>query len=176
MQCKLSVNVNKIALLRNSRGSNIPNVVQFALDCQKYGAEGITIHPRPDERHIKQTDVYELAQHFPNTKCEYNIEGYPSNDFVKMVCSVKPTQVTLVPDASNQLTSDHGWDVVKNKALLLETIKEFRKQNIRTSLFIDPVEKQLRAAKEVNTHRIEFYTGPYAHQFAKNKEIGRAHV
>ncbi|MCB0540649.1 MAG: pyridoxine 5'-phosphate synthase [Bacteroidetes bacterium] len=170
MPCKLSVNVNKIALLRNSRGSNIPNVVSFALDCQRYGADGITIHPRPDERHIRKTDVYELAAHFPNQNCEYNIEGFPSDDFVKMVCKVKPTQVTLVPDGANQLTSDHGWDVIKNKSLLTTVLQEFREQGIRTSLFIDPIENQLHEAKNVGTDRIEFYTGPYAHDYAKNKE------
>lgn len=170
MPCKLSVNVNKIALLRNSRGSNIPNVVSFAIDCQQYGADGITIHPRPDERHIRKTDVYELAEHFPNQNCEYNIEGFPSDDFVKMVCQVKPTQVTLVPDGDKQLTSDHGWDVIKNKSLLTTVLQEFRKHGIRTSLFIDPIENQLQEAKNVGTDRIEFYTGPYAHSYVNNKE------
>lgn len=170
MPCNLSVNVNKIALLRNSRGANIPNVVKFALDCQKYGADGITIHPRPDERHIRKTDVYELAEHFPNNSCEYNIEGYPSNDFIKMVCKVKPTQVTLVPDSVNQLTSDHGWNVIKNKSLLTEVLQEFNKNGIRTSLFIDPLENQLEEAKNVGADRIEFYTGPYANNYLNNRE------
>lgn len=171
MQTKLSVNINKVALMRNARGNNVPNLVQFALDCQKFGADGITIHPRPDERHIKRTDVYDLAQLFPNDVCEYNIEGYPSKDFVEMVCKVKPTQVTLVPDTENQLTSDHGWDVLHNKELLTEVLSEFKRNNIRTSLFIDPISQQLEAAKEVGADRIEFYTGPFAHYFEDAKSI-----
>lgn len=168
MITKLSVNVNKIALLRNARGGNLPNVKQFALDCQKYGADGITIHPRSDERHITRHDVYDLAEVFPQANCEYNIEGYPSDDFVKMVIEVKPNQVTLVPDGANQLTSDHGWNVIENESLLKDVLAEFRNNKIRTSLFIDPVAKQLEKAKEVGADRIEFYTGPFAHDYKHN--------
>jgi len=168
MSTKLSVNVNKIALLRNARGGNLPNVKQFALDCYKYGADGITIHPRPDERHITRQDVYDLAEAFPKENCEYNIEGYPTDDFVKMVIEVKPSQVTLVPDDANQLTSDHGWDVIQNESLLKEVLAEFKNHKIRTSLFIDPIAKQLEKAKEVGTDRIEFYTGPFAHDYTAN--------
>lgn len=167
MKTNFSVNVNKIALLRNARGANIPDVLQFALDCYRYGVDGITIHPRPDERHITKNDVYTLAKHFPTEDCEFNIEGYPSKDFVEMVLEVKPTQVTLVPDDPNQLTSDHGWDTITHQSLLEDVIHQFKEANIRTSLFIDPIEKYIKGAKQVGTDRIEFYTGPYAHQMAE---------
>lgn len=163
----LSVNINKIALLRNSRGSNIPDVIQFAKDCERFGADGITVHPRPDERHIRKSDVYELKQ---VVKTEFNIEGYPSDDFLKMVLEVKPHQCTLVPDDPNQLTSDHGWDTIKHASFLKEVISELQKNNIRVSLFIDPIRELLEGAKKTGTERIEFYTGPYAHDFYSNKE------
>lgn len=170
MYTKLSVNINKIALLRNSRGANIPDVVKFAQDCERYGAEGITIHPRPDQRHIRFTDVYELAAFYPNEKTEYNIEGYPTEHFIKMVKEVKPNQCTLVPDAPDQLTSDNGWDTVKNESLLKEVIQELHADKIRVSLFIDPIPKFLEGAKKVNAERIEFYTGPFAHEYYQNPE------
>ncbi|MGB1248208.1 MAG: pyridoxine 5'-phosphate synthase [Chitinophagales bacterium] len=170
MTTKLSININKIAWLRNARGIGIPNVLQFAKDCARYGADGVTVHPRPDERHITKQDTYDLGDVFPTTACEYNIEGYPSDDFIKMVCEIKPTQVTLVPDEPGQLTSDHGWDTVKHETKLTEVLAEFARHNIRTSLFIDPLEKNLAYTKKVGADRIEFYTGPYSFEFAKGKE------
>lgn len=164
---KLSVNINKIALLRNSRGSNIPDLMQFAADCESAGADGITIHPRPDERHIRFQDAYDLKK---IVTTEYNIEGYPSADFIKMVCEICPTQCTLVPDAPGQLTSDHGWDTIKNAALLKEVIAELKSKNIRVSLFIDPDMEFIEKAKEVGADRIEFYTGPFAHDFYIDKK------
>src|SRR5436190_16479321 len=154
---RLSVNINKIALLRNSRGANIPDAIQFAKDCERYGAEGITVHPRQDERHITRKDVYALKE---VVTTEFNIEGYPSADFLKMVCEVKPQQCTLVPDAPGQLTSDHGWDTVKNHHFLTEVISGLRKSNIRVSLFIDPQNSLIEAAAKTGADRIEFYTGP----------------
>ena len=163
---RLSVNINKIALLRNSRGANAPDVVQFAKDCERYGAQGITVHPRPDERHIRRSDVYALK---PVVTTEFNIEGYPSEDFIKMVLDVKPEQCTLVPDEPGQLTSDHGWDTIKHASLLKETIAALHKAGIRVSLFLDPVNKLIDGAKQSGADRIEFYTGPYAHDFLKDK-------
>jgi pyridoxine 5-phosphate synthase len=163
---KLSVNINKIALLRNARGNNIPDLIQFAKDCEQYGAQGITIHPRPDERHIRFSDVYALKE---IVTTEYNIEGYPSDDFIKMVCEVKPHQCTLVPDDPTQLTSDHGWDTLKHADFLKDKIAALHAHNIRVSLFIDPQESLIEGAKNVGTNRIEFYTGPYAHDFYSNK-------
>lgn len=164
---RLSVNINKIALLRNSRGSNIPDVVQFAQDCERYGAQGITVHPRQDERHIRKTDVHALKK-VVNT--ELNIEGYPSDDFLKMVLEVQPEQCTLVPDAPGQLTSDHGWDTITHQNLLKKIISELHNAAIRVSLFIDPINERIHAAKEAGADRIEFYTGPYAHGFYRDKE------
>lgn len=164
---RLSVNINKIALLRNSRGANIPDVVQFAKDCERYGAQGITVHPRQDERHITRKDVYELSK---VVTTEFNIEGYPSPDFLKMVCEVKPHQCTLVPDAPGQLTSDHGWGTITHQSLLQEVIAELKRNNIRVSLFIDPVNDLIEGAKNAGADRIEFYTGPYAHEYFNNKE------
>ncbi|MES2622099.1 MAG: pyridoxine 5'-phosphate synthase [Bacteroidota bacterium] len=163
---RLSVNINKIALLRNSRGADIPSVVQFAKDCERYGAQGITVHPRQDERHIRRSDVYDLKK---VVTTEFNIEGYPSDDFLKMVCEVKPEQCTLVPDAPGQLTSDHGWDTIQQQSLLKDIIAELRKNNIRVSLFIDPNNALIEAAKKTGADRIEFYTGPYAHDFYADK-------
>lgn len=160
---KLSVNINKIATLRNSRGGNEPNVVRFAQDVQRFGAEGVTIHPRPDERHIRYQDAYDLK---PEVYTEYNIEGNPIEKFVKMVLEIKPTQVTLVPDAVDAITSNAGWDTITHKSFLQETIKEFKKNGIRTSIFVDPVLKQIEGAKETGTDRIELYTEAYAHQYS----------
>jgi pyridoxine 5-phosphate synthase len=164
---RLSVNINKIALLRNARGSDIPDVLQFAKDCEAYGAQGITVHPRPDERHIRRSDVYALKK---IVKTEFNIEGYPTEDFLKMVIEVKPEQCTLVPDEPGQLTSDHGWDTIKHANLLSTVIRELHQAGIRVSLFIDPVNALISGAKETGADRIEFYTGPYAHDFPINKE------
>ncbi len=163
---RLSVNINKIALLRNSRGSNIPDVVKFAKDCEKWGAQGITVHPRQDERHITRKDVYDLA---PVLTTEFNIEGYPSPDFLKMVCEVKPAQCTLVPDSPGQLTSDHGWDTVTHQSKLSDIVSQLHEAGIRVSLFIDPIEERLHAAKATGAERIEFYTGPYAHDYYSDK-------
>jgi pyridoxine 5-phosphate synthase len=163
---RLSININKIALLRNSRGMNIPDVIQFANDCERYGAQGITVHPRPDERHVRRTDVYELKQ---TVTTEFNIEGYPSDDFIKMVLEVKPEQCTLVPDEPGQLTSDHGWDTVKHGSFLKDVIDELHKENIRVSLFMDPINSLIDGAKTASADRIEFYTGPYAHDFHIDK-------
>jgi len=160
---KLSVNINKIATLRNSRGGDVPNVVQFAIDAQGFGAQGITVHPRPDERHIRYQDVYDLK---PVVHTEFNIEGNPINKFVDMVLEVKPTQVTLVPDDVNALTSNAGWDTLKHKDFLTEVIKEFKNNGIRTSIFVDPILKQIEGAKATGTDRIELYTEAFAKQYA----------
>ncbi|WP_422106063.1 pyridoxine 5'-phosphate synthase [Winogradskyella sp.] len=159
---KLSVNINKIATLRNSRGGDLPNVVQFAKDVQRFGAEGVTIHPRPDERHIRYQDVYDLK---PEIYTEYNIEGNPIPKFVDMVLEIKPTQVTLVPDAEDAITSNAGWDTLKHKNFLVEVIDEFKNNGIRTSIFVDPDLHQIEGAKETGTDRIELYTEAYAHQY-----------
>ena len=160
---KLSVNINKIATLRNSRGGDLPNVVQFAKDVQSFGAEGVTIHPRPDERHIRYKDAYDLK---PIVHTEYNIEGNPIPKFIDMVLEIKPTQVTLVPDAIDALTSNAGWDTLKHKAFLIEVIKEFKANGIRTSIFVDPDLRQIEGAKETGADRIELYTEAYAHQYS----------
>jgi len=166
---RLSVNINKIATLRNSRGADNPNLVQVAKDCERFGAEGITVHPRPDERHIRYQDVYDLTK---IVTTEFNIEGNPKEDkFVKLVLDNKPHQVTLVPDALNQLTSDHGWDTIKEKEYLKEIIARFKNAGIRVSIFVDPVEEMVRAAATTGTDRIELYTEAYAREFAAgNKE------
>lgn len=160
---KLSVNINKIATLRNSRGGNTPNVVQFAKDVQKFGAEGVTIHPRPDERHIRYQDAYDLKS---EVYTEYNIEGNPIDKFVNMVLELKPTQVTLVPDAVDAITSNAGWDTIKHKHFLIEVIKEFKDHGVRTSIFVDPVLKQIEGAKATGTDRIELYTEAFAHEYS----------
>ena len=165
---KLSVNINKIATLRNSRGGDLPNVVQFAKDTQRFGAEGITIHPRPDERHIRYQDAYDLK---PVVFTEYNIEGNPVTSFLDLVLKVKPTQVTLVPDAEDAITSNAGWDTLKHKSFLTDVIKEFQRNGIRTSIFVDPALKQIEGAKATGTDRIELYTEAFAHQYGLgNKE------
>ncbi|MHA7842351.1 MAG: pyridoxine 5'-phosphate synthase [Winogradskyella sp.] len=166
---KLSVNINKIATLRNSRGGDAPNVVQFAKDAQRFGAEGITVHPRPDERHIRYQDVYDLK---PVVTTEFNIEGNPIPKFIDMVLKVKPTQVTLVPDAEDAITSNAGWDTIKHKDFLIDIIKEFKNNDIRTSIFVDPDLHQIEGAKETGTERIELYTESYAHQFSLGNKEG----
>lgn len=159
---KLSVNINKIATLRNSRGGDVPNVLQFAKDVQRFGAEGVTVHPRPDERHIRYQDAYDLK---PEVYTEYNIEGNPIPKFVDMVLDIKPTQVTLVPDAEDAITSNAGWDTLTHKSFLKEVIAEFKSHGIRTSIFLDPDLKQVEGAKETGADRIELYTEAYAHQY-----------
>lgn len=163
---KLSVNINKVATIRNARGGNLPNLVQVAKDCERFGAEGITVHPRPDERHIRYKDVYDLS---PIVTTEFNIEGFPSQAFINMVLEVKPTQVTLVPDPPGVLTSNAGWDTVKQKDFLKEVIATFHQDNIRTSIFVDTQLTNIENAVETGTKRIELYTGPYAEEFAANK-------
>ena len=171
---KLSVNINKIATLRNSRGGNEPNVVKFAKDVQRFGAEGVTIHPRPDERHIRYQDAYDLKS---EVYTEYNIEGNPIEKFVKMVLEIKPTQVTLVPDSIDAITSNAGWDTIANKSFLQEIIQEFKSNGIRTSIFVDPVLKQIEGAKETGTDRIELYTEAFAHQYKLgNKQAIQSYV
>lgn len=165
---KLSVNINKIATLRNARGGDVPNLVQFAKDVQVFGAQGITIHPRPDERHIRYNDVYDLK---PVVTTEYNIEGNPIPAFMDMVLDIKPTQVTLVPDAEDAITSNAGWDTIKHKEFLREIIKEFKNKGIRTSIFVDPVLGQIEGAKATGTDRIELYTEAFAHQYGLGNEM-----
>jgi pyridoxine 5-phosphate synthase len=162
---KLSVNINKIATLRNARGGNIPNVVTAAINCQLFGANGITVHPRPDERHIKYSDVLEIR---PVITTEFNIEGYPSPEFITLVLSVRPDQVTLVPDPHDAITSNAGWDTLKNKKFLTGIISSFKKEGIRTSLFIDTNPVNIENAALTGTDRIELYTEPYATGFSQN--------
>ena len=164
---KLSVNINKIATLRNARGEDYPNLVQTAQDIIDFGAQGITIHPRPDERHITNKDVYAIK---PIISTEYNIEGYPSDDFIKMVIQVKPDQVTLVPDGPDVITSCAGWDTVKSQAYLQEIITEFQNYGIRTSIFVDPKIEMIEGAKKCGTDRIELYTENYATNYTEDKE------
>ncbi len=159
---RLSVNINKIATLRNSRGGNTPNLIKFARSVQEFGAQGITIHPRPDQRHIRYQDVYDLK---PVIYTEYNIEGNPIPDFIEMVLKVKPNQVTLVPDAEDAITSSAGWDTIKHKGFLTEILKEFKQNDIRTSVFLDPSLKQVEGAKAIGADRIELYTEAYALQY-----------
>jgi len=166
---KLSVNINKIATLRNSRGGNVPNLLQVAKDLQKFGAQGITIHPRPDERHIRYQDTRDLV---PVVYTEYNIEGNPIRKFIDLVLETKPTQVTLVPDADDALTSDAGWDTLKHKSFLQEVIQEFKQNGIRTSVFVDPDLKMIEGAKEVGADRIELYTEAFAHQYGLGNSDG----
>src|SRR5699024_2894398 len=161
---RLSVNINKVATLRNARGGNMPDVLQAAIDIQSFGAQGITIHPRPDERHIRYQDAYDLK---PLVQTEYNIEGNPIQQFVDLILEIKPTQVTLVPDAEDAITSNAGWNTVKHKDYLIDIISEFKRNNIRTSIFVDPDLKMVEGAAKTGTDRIELYTEEYAVQYAK---------
>ncbi|HOU68917.1 MAG TPA: pyridoxine 5'-phosphate synthase [Paludibacteraceae bacterium] len=164
---KLSVNINKVATIRNARGGNVPDLLKVAVDCQSFGAEGITVHPRPDERHVRYKDVIDLS---PLVTTEFNIEGYPSPSFVELVKNVKPTQVTLVPDAPDAITSSAGWDTIKYDAFLRELIEDFQSAGIRVSIFIDTnIDNILNAAK-TGADRIELYTEPYAEAFTADKE------
>jgi len=164
----LSVNINKIATLRNARGADLPNLVRFAKDCEKFGADGITIHPRPDERHITTKDVYDLA---PIVQTEFNIEGYPNDRFMSLIREVRPKQATLVPDAPGVLTSDNGWDIGKNEELLTSTIEELRSLGVRSSIFVNADKDSIHLAHKVNTDAIELYTGPYAQDFDEDREL-----
>ena len=162
---KLSVNINKIATLRNARGGNVPNVLSAAINCQLFGADGITVHPRPDERHIKYSDVIEIRSIITT---EFNIEGYPSDDFIALVLSVRPDQVTLVPDPHDAITSNAGWDTLKHKIFLTDIVSVFRKEGIRTSLFVDTNPVNIENAALTKTDRVELYTEPYATGFSQN--------
>lgn len=164
---KLSVNINKVATLRNARGGNNPDVVRVALDCEKFGAQGITVHPRPDERHIRHQDVFDLR---PRLSTEFNIEGNPSDDFCSLVLEAKPDQVTLVPDAPDQLTSNHGWNTIKHEAFLRDVVGRFKAAGIRVSIFIDAQPLLADYAKKVGADRVELYTEPYAANYAANRE------
>lgn len=164
---KLSVNINKVATIRNARGGNNPDVLKVAVDCEKFGAQGITVHPRPDERHIRYQDVRDIK---PLITTEFNIEGNPIDKYIKLVLEVKPTQVTLVPDADNQITSNHGWDTVANKGFLTDVIGLFKEAGIRTSIFVDAEPKMVEAARMCGTDRIELYTEPYAAGYEANRE------
>lgn len=164
---KLSVNINKIATLRNARGGNNPDVVQAAVDCQRFGAQGITVHPRPDERHIRYADVRQIK---PIINTEFNIEGYPSKEFMDLVLEVQPDQVTLVPDPPDAITSSEGWDTIAHKDFLLDVIGTLHGAGIRTSIFIDTDHAKIRGAKAVGTDRVELYTEPYASGFPKDRD------
>ncbi|WP_108802197.1 MULTISPECIES: pyridoxine 5'-phosphate synthase [unclassified Aquimarina] len=164
---KLSVNINKIATLRNSRGGNTPDLLKVAADVQDFGAEGITIHPRPDERHIRYQDAYDLKS---IVHTEYNIEGNPIPKFIELVTDIMPTQVTLVPDSIDAITSNAGWDTIKNKSFLSEVISEFKRNGIRTSIFVDPIKNMVEGAKETGADRIELYTEDFASGYEKGDE------
>jgi len=164
---RLSVNINKIATLRNARGANNPDVIKTALDCERFGAEGITVHPRPDERHIRYADVIELKKVITT---EFNIEGYPDERYMKLIRETKPAQATLVPDGPDAITSNAGWDTIKHKKFLTEVIAEIKSMGVRVSVFVDPSVKMVEGAKEIGADRIELYTEPYASHFHQNKE------
>lgn len=164
---RLSVNINKFATLRNARGGNLPDVVKAAIDCERYGAEGITVHPRPDERHIRYSDVLDLK---PILNTEFNIEGNPIDSFMELVLKAHPAQVTLVPDALNVITSNAGWDTITHKSYLKEICAVFKKEGIRTSIFVDPVPEMVRHAADTGCDRVELYTEAYAAQYHQNRE------
>ena len=168
---KLSVNINKIATLRNARGGNVPNLVQVAKDIQKFGAQGITIHPRPDERHIRYQDARDLKE---IVYTEYNIEGNPERNFIDLVLQIKPTQVTLVPDTDDAITSNAGWNTIKNKDFLREIVQEFQRNGIRTSIFVDPTLEMIQGAAIIGTERIELYTESFAHEYGLGNKNGIA--
>lgn len=168
---KLSVNINKVATLRNARGGDVPNVVKVALDCENFGADGITVHPRPDERHIRRSDVYDLR---PLLRTEFNIEGYPAPEFIDLVLKVKPHQVTLVPDSPTQLTSNSGWDTKNNLEFLTEVLDTFNNAGIRTSVFVSTDVEMIEYAAKAGADRVELYTEPYATAFPKGREAAVA--
>lgn len=164
---RLSVNINKIATLRNARGGNMPDLIKAAIDCERFGAQGITVHPRPDERHIRRQDVFDLK---PIVTTEFNIEGYPSRSFIDLVTTVRPHQVTLVPDPPDAITSNAGWDTITNEEFLTEVIAEFRAHGIRVSVFIETDAKMIENAARVGADRVELYTESYAKYFSENRE------
>jgi pyridoxine 5-phosphate synthase len=165
---RLSVNINKIATLRNARGGNNPDVVKAAIDCERFGAQGITVHPRPDERHIRYEDVLALKK---VVKTEFNIEGYPDARYMKMIADVLPEQATLVPDAPDAVTSNAGWDTITNAALLKDIVSELKRHNVRVSVFVDPVPRMVEGAAQCGADRIELYTEPFAHEFTEDKSV-----
>jgi pyridoxine 5-phosphate synthase len=169
---KLSVNINKIATLRNARGGNNPDLIQTAKDCERFGAEGITVHPRPDERHITGADVYKLAE---IVTTEFNIEGYPDERYIQLVKDTSPAQATLVPDAPDAITSSAGWNTIGNRELLIDVIAELKSNDTRVSIFVDPDPEMVAGAAEVGADRIELYTEPYANQFSIDKKQAVAH-
>ena len=164
---RLSVNINKVATLRNARGGNLPDVVQFARDCEQLGAQGITVHPRPDERHIRRQDVFDLK---PVITTEFNIEGNPTPEFIDLVCTIRPAQVTLVPDSVDQLTSNHGWDTKTHLAKLTTIVQRFKSAGIRVSIFVDADPVMVEYAAKAGTDRVELYTGPYAELYDRDPE------
>lgn len=163
---QLSVNINKVATIRNARGGNMPNLVKFALDCESFGAQGITVHPRPDERHVRYVDVHDLR---PLLTQEFNIEGNPVPKFIELVNSVKPAQVTLVPDAEDAITSNAGWDTIKHEDFLRKVVADFKSHGIRVSLFVDPIPEMIRKAAEIGADRVELYTEAYATHYAEDR-------
>jgi pyridoxine 5-phosphate synthase len=165
---RLSVNINKIATLRNARGGNNPDVIKAAQDCERYGAQGITVHPRQDERHIRYNDVLALKE---VVKTEFNIEGYPDERYLKIISQVKPAQATLVPDPPNAITSNSGWDTVANEAFLRDVVEKIKSLGVRVSIFVDPLPKMVEGAKRVYADRVELYTEPYAREFTLSKEV-----
>ena len=171
MRTKLSVNINKVATIRNARGGNNPDVIKVAKDCEAFGADGITVHPRPDERHIRRADVLALQG---SLRTEFNIEGYPSKEFMDLVLRVRPSQVTLVPDKPEQLTSNSGWDTEKEQFFLRDILNDLRTAGIRSSIFIDADVRMAEFAAEAGADRVELYTGPYAHNYAKDPEAAIA--
>ena len=168
---RLSVNINKVATLRNARGGNLPDVVQFAIDCEKLGAQGITVHPRPDERHIRRQDVFDLK---PIITTEFNIEGNPTPEFIDLVCTIRPTQVTLVPDSVDQLTSNHGWDTKTHLAKLTTIVQRFKSAGIRVSIFVDADPVMVEYAAKAGADRVVLYTGPYAELYDRDPEAAIA--
>ena len=164
---RLSVNINKIATLRNARGGNLPDVIKAAIDCERFGAQGITVHPRPDQRHIRYSDVLQLKE---VVKTEFNIEGNPVAEWMEIVKQVNPAQTTLVPDATDVITSNNGWDTIRHKSYLSEIISELKSLGIRVSVFVDPVPQMVEGAKAAGADRIELYTGPFAEQFSQDRE------
>lgn len=171
MRTKLSVNINKVATIRNARGGNNPDVIKVAKDCEAFGADGITVHPRPDERHIRRADVLALQAVL---RTEFNIEGYPSKEFLDLVLRVRPSQVTLVPDKPEQLTSNSGWDTEKEQLFLRDVLNDLRAAGIRSSIFIDADVRMAEFAAEAGADRVELYTGPYAHGYAQDREVAIA--
>lgn len=168
---KLSVNINKVATIRNSRGGNIPDLLQVAIDCQKFGADGITIHPRPDERHIRYADVFDLQ---PRVTTEFNIEGNPTPKFISLIERIRPNQVTLVPDSDDVLTSNAGWDTIVHKDFLTDVVNEFQAMGIRTSIFVYPDPEMIKVVSEIGADRIELFTGPYAENYIKDRDAAVA--